>query len=335
MSLRCTENDELVFEENADSWHPFSTYGDTSRYTAPLASLHWENSSERIKHVSPPRLFHTQPAGQAAWGLFRWRERRAVISVGLFSTPWSPIFLLFLWPKKTVQYLALPLFCHPRRKTTRRFRFRNLNTRRPTYSLTSAVKITQERRRSNWNSPLSCALRELSMSRSWAPYLKSQKESEQASYLPFLRHLWSTSFLLLCYPDLASQFVHVTGLLIPRVSFQHHGERLHREPRTWSRSQRPRAPPPWLEQHDPPAHTLTDMNPQTPPLTRFPCILVSLTPVGQWSSNTSGNVIQVLLGLRYHSKNTHTNTLSWAPLTLSILIYFRSLSCLFLVFVFY
>lgn len=129
--------------------------GDTARRTAPLASLHWENSSERIENVNPATLFHTQPDGSAARGLLEWGERRAVMSVRVFST-FQSHFLLFSVTYKLVQCRALSLFflCRPK-KTPRQLADLgscNLNTRRPTYSLTNAVKITQERRQSEQNS---------------------------------------------------------------------------------------------------------------------------------------------------------------------------------------
>lgn len=130
--------------------------GDTARRTAPLASLHWENSSERIENVNPATLFHTQPDGSAARGLLGWGKRRAVMSVGVFST-FQSHFLLFSVTYKLVQCRALSLFflCRPNPPPPRQLADLgscNLNTRRPTYSLTNAVKITQERRRSEQNS---------------------------------------------------------------------------------------------------------------------------------------------------------------------------------------
>lgn len=54
--------------------------------------------------------------------------------------------------------------------------------------------------------------------RNQSAWFEKYKKEEQAAYLPFLRHWWSTSFSLLCYSDLASRLVHITGLFRARVS---------------------------------------------------------------------------------------------------------------------
>lgn len=110
-----------------------------------------------------------------------------------------------------------------------------------------------------------------------APGLKSTKKKAQVSYLPFLRHWWSTSFSLLCYSDFTVRAFHRT--LDPDFPFQHHGQRLRAEepPRAAHMIPHPQPPPETREASTTPSastHALshTHMNSLTPPLTRLPSL---------------------------------------------------------------
>lgn len=158
MTLGCTEVRlcfVLVFAENADFWHPFSAY----RRHSPTHSSARESSLRKQQRKNRKRQPSDTVSHTARWigclgsAWVRGTTRSHVCGCFLhLSVPFSSLFCdLQTSPMSgAVSFFSLSPEKNPRQLAD--LGSCNLNTRRPTYSLTNAVKITQERRRSEQNS---------------------------------------------------------------------------------------------------------------------------------------------------------------------------------------
>lgn len=150
MTLGCTEVRlcfVLVFAENADFWHPFSAYRRHSP-TRSESSLRKQQRQNRKRQPSVSVSHTARWIGCPGSAWMRGATRSHVCGCFLhLSVPFSSLFCdLQTSPMSGALFFSLSPEKTPDLGSC------NLNTRRPTYSLTNAVKITQERRRSEQNS---------------------------------------------------------------------------------------------------------------------------------------------------------------------------------------
>lgn len=130
---------------------------------------------------------------------------------------------------------------------------------------------------------LRCGFLKLTVLRELQPSDSSRcekfKKREEAAYLPFLRHWWSTSFSLLCYSDLASQLVNIAGLRGSDFRSQHRGQRLSgEEPPRAAHIIRLTPSTTTASSTSPSDNTHTRMTFITPPLTHLPPLPLSVLP---------------------------------------------------------